>query len=76
MINPAQMMQVAGAAKKFEENHPKFIAFIRAMLGRGIVEGTVIELTVTNPGQDPITTNIKVQQSDLDLIAQLQQMAK
>lgn len=75
MINPAQMMQMANAAKTFERNHPKFIAFIKTMLGKGIVEGTVIELTVTNPGQEPITTNIRVQQSDLDLIAQLQKMS-
>ena len=75
MMNPAAMMQSAAAFKKFEATHPKFVAFVKTMFGRGITEGTIIELTVTNPGQDPVTTNIRVQQSDLELIKQIQDMA-
>ena len=45
------------------------------MFGKGITEGTIIELTVINPGQDPVTTNIRVQQSDLELVKQLQDLA-
>lgn len=75
MMNPAAMMQIAAAFKKFEATHPKFVAFVKTMFGRGITEGTIIELTVTNPGQDPVTTNIRIQQSDLELIKQIQDMA-
>ena len=75
MMNPAAMMQIAAAFKKFEATHPKFVAFVKTMFGRGITEGTIIELTVTNPGQDSVTTNIRVQQSDLELIKQIQDMA-
>ena len=76
MMNPAAMMQIAAAFKKFEATHPKFVAFVKTMFGRGITEGTIIELTVTNPGQDPVTTNIRVQQSDLELMRELQEMAR
>ena len=68
MMNPAAMMQIMTALKKFESTHPKFVAFIKTMFGKGITEGTIIELTVINPGQDPVTTNIRVQQSDLELV--------
>ena len=75
MMNPAAMMQIMTALKKFESTHPKFVAFIKTMFGKGITEGTIIELTVINPGQDPVTTNIRVQQSDLELVQQLQDLA-
>ena len=75
MLNPAAMMQIMTALKKFESTHPKFVAFIKTMFGKGITEGTIIELTVINPGQDPVTTNIRVQQSDLELVKQLQDLA-
>ena len=75
MMNPAAMMQIMTALKKFESTHPKFVAFIKTMFGKGITEGTIIELTVINPGQDPVTTNIRVQQSDLELVKQLQYLA-
>lgn len=74
MMNPAAMMQIMTALKKFESTHPKFVAFIKTMFGKGITEGTIIELTVINPGQDPVTTNIRVQQSDLELVKQLQDL--
>ena len=75
MMNPAAMMQIMTALKKFESTHPKFVAFIKTMFGKGLTEGTIIELTVINPGQDPVTTNIRVQQSDLELVKQLQDLA-
>lgn len=75
MMNPAAMMQIMTALKKFESTHPKFVAFIKTMFGKGITEGTIIELTIINPGQDPVTTNIRVQQSDLELVKQLQDLA-
>lgn len=71
MMNPASIMKIMNAKNKFTENHPKFVAFLNAVFSAGIVEDTVIEITVTRPGEDPITTNIKVKQSDLDLLNEL-----
>lgn len=76
MINPASLMKIMNAKNKFTENHPKFVAFLNAAFANGIEEGTVIEMTVTKPDGAPITTNIKVQQSDLELLAQLKELAK
>lgn len=71
MMNPASIMKIMNAKNKFTENHPKFAAFLNAIFSAGIIEDTVIEITVTRPGEEPITTNMKVKQSDLDLINEL-----
>ena len=76
MMNPSTIMKIMNAKNKFTENHPKFVAFLSAVFSGGIVEGTIIEIIVTKPGQEPITTNMKVKQSDLDLMQELQELAK
>ena len=76
MMNPSAIMKMMNAKNKFTENHPKFVAFLNAVFSNGITEGTVIEITVTKPGQEPITTNMKVKQSDSDLMQELQELAK
>ena len=74
MVNPADLMKIMSAKRKFDANHPKFSAFLKAVFSRPIEEGTVIEISVTRPGEEPITTNFKVCQSDLDLVRELQSM--
>lgn len=70
-MNPAAIMKLMNAKSQFERTHPKAVAFLKACFSRPIEEGTVIEMTVTRPGEEPFTTNIKVQQSDLDLLESL-----
>lgn len=76
MINPAIAMKVMNAKNKFTENHPKFTAFLNNMFLTGIPEETVIEITVTKPGQPPVTSNIKVKQEDLELMDTLKELGK
>lgn len=78
MMNPAILMKLMNAKNTFTRNHPKFEAFVQSVLmgGGSIPVGTVIELTVTKPGEPPITTNLKVQQSDLDLVESLKDLGK
>ena len=76
MMNPADIMKIMSAKKKFDENHPKFSAFLKVVFSRPIEEGTIIEITVTRPGEESITTNLKVQQSDLDLVKELQSLSR
>lgn len=74
-MNPQAMMQIMAAVGTFKKNHPKFFTFLQAVVKPGIPVDTVIEMTVTKPGEEPITTNIKVQQSDLDLINNLRNLS-
>ena len=75
-MNPVEMFKIMNAKRKFDANHPKFSAFLKAVFSRPVEEGTVIEITFTRPGEESITTNFKVQQSDLELVRELQQFAK
>lgn len=43
---------------------------------RSVPEGTIIEISVTRPGEEPITTNLKVTQSDLELVEELRVLAE
>lgn len=70
-MNPTAMMKIMGAMNTFKENHPKFMAFLNYVIAGGFPEGTVIEITVTKPEQEPITSNMRVTQSDLDLFDSL-----
>ena len=38
--------------------------------------GSVIELTITKPGQDPVTTNFKVLEDDVEMVETLKKMHK
>lgn len=70
-MNPAAIMKMMNAKNKFTSNHPKFAAFLKAVFSRGIEEGTIIEITVQRPGEAPVTSNIKIQNSDLELLESL-----
>lgn len=75
-MNPAILMKIMNAKNTFVANHPKFAAFLNTVFRGGIEAGTIIEITVQKPGQEPVTSNIKVQQSDLDLLQSLQKLGR
>ena len=71
-MNPAAMFKIMQAKNTFTKNHPKFEAFLRNVM----VEGTVIEVSIQRPGEEAITTNIRVQQSDIDLVQSLKELGQ
>ena len=73
-LNPLQLMKLFGMNKKFQKNHPKVSAFFRAQFAGGLTEGTVLEISVTKPGEETVSTNMRVLKSDLDLIEELKKM--
>lgn len=75
-MNPASILKLMSAKTQFENSHPKFMAFIKKIFSKPIEAGTVVEITVTAPGGEPLTANIKVQQSDLELFAELRELGK
>lgn len=75
-MNPAAMMKIVSAKNQFEKTHPKFGAYIKAMFSRPIEEGTILEVSIIRPGEEPVTSNIRVQQSDLELLSSLKELIK
>lgn len=75
-MNPAGMMQFMSAMNNFKNAHPKFAAFVGMIVKGGIPVDSVIEVTITRPGEDPITANMKVQQSDIDMLNSLKTISQ
>lgn len=69
--NIGNMMKIMNAWNTFKQNHPKFPAFCSAVSRRRIREGSILEVTYISPEGEKLTTNIKVQQSDIELLREL-----
>ncbi len=75
-LNPAALMKIISAKNVFDKNHPKLKNYFSAVKDKGIKEGTVIQIKITNPEDEPMLANIKVQQSDLELLTELAEILK
>lgn len=71
MKNPAALFKIQGMWKQFVQNHPKFPMFLNAVKEKGVPVDSIIEVKVTHPSGEVMKTNIKLTQSDMELIAQL-----
>jgi hypothetical protein len=70
-MGPADMLKFVEMKNRFERNHPKILNFFTREIASGIPEGTVLELTITKPGKDPVTANMRVTADDLEMLANL-----
>lgn len=73
-FNPADLFKVKSAAETFNSNHPKLVPFFRAVQGKAMTPGTVIEMAVTDPSGERVETNLRVQESDIELIKLLMEI--
>lgn len=76
MMNPMALLSMKSALDKFQNNHPKFVQFVKAMAGSGIQEGTILECKVITPEGKELQTNLKITQEDLELIEKLKELSK
>ena len=56
--------KMMGLWNRFKNNHPKFPAFMKAVMQNGITEGTVFEVNVTTADGKTISSNIKISAGD------------
>lgn len=75
-MNMGMMMKFMKEKNEFVQRHPKFAAFFNAVSQNMIEEGTVIEITVTRPNGETVTSNMKVMAEDIALIQGLQNMPR
>jgi len=76
MMNPAKLLKMKGYWDRFVKNHPKFPMFINAVRSNALEVGSVIEITVTTAEGKSISTNIKVTQSDKEMLGELTELLK
>lgn len=70
----AMIQKIQSGLNTFQQNHPKFPMFLRAVSQEALVEGSVIEITVTTPEGKEYCSNLKVKPSDLELVETLKNM--
>lgn len=74
-MNPTTMMKLMGMKSQFEKNHPKFVAFLQHVMSRPMEAGTILEISIQRPGEDKICTNIRVTESDLEMLEQIKNLS-
>ena len=66
--NPMEMMKLAGRLKIFEQQHPKMVAFVKDVGMSAFLEGTVVEMKVTDPDGKEYVTNFRVTAEDMETV--------
>ena len=67
-MNPIALMKMSQMLKGFSDRHPRVVSFFRNELMGDIEEGTVFELSLTRPGQETVTTNLRITAEDLEML--------
>lgn len=70
----ALAQKLHGHLNTFRQNHPKFPMFLDAISKDALREGTVVEFHVTTPEGQEYTSNLRLQESDLEFIETLKSM--
>lgn len=76
MIGIKKAMVAKEAWETFTQNHPKFPLFVQAVTVNGIQEGSVISISIKDPDGKVTETNLRVTESDLELMEMLKDMSK
>ena len=76
MMNPGTLMKLMQAKNEFTNRHPKFVAFFNKIVTDGVQEGDVIDIKITRTDGSEITSNMRVQQSDIELVNELKKLSK
>lgn len=67
-MNLGTLMQLKEEMMAFQTRHPKFPLFLKAVHGKALTEGTIIDIKVTAPDGQELTSNLKLTAEDLELI--------
>lgn len=70
MINPMQLLKFREMGQRFQRNHPRIPGFFQAAVSN-VREGSIIEMTVTDPEGKKLCANIKVTADDMEMVREL-----
>lgn len=75
-MNPMKLLQIKSLWDKFTTNHPKFPKFLQAVGTNGIREGSILEITVTTPEGEKISSNLRITAEDMELVENLKEISQ
>lgn len=70
-MNPMEMMQFAKELENFKKNHPKVAKFLALEFGKGLPEGSILELKITRPGEEEKVSNMRILPDDQNFLKRL-----
>lgn len=73
MFNPMKLMQFKQMGERFRANHPRIPGFFEAAF-RSVREGSVIEMTVTDPEGKSVCANIRVTAEDMEMLREAREI--
>lgn len=76
MFNPTMLFQIKNMWDRFQKNHPKFPRFLQVVGSEYIQAGTVLEISVTKANGENVTSNIKLNEEDMELIAAMRDLSR
>ena len=75
-MNPMNILQLQQRFQIFQQEHPKIIAFFKAIGKDSMQEGTVIDIKVTTPDGKEIASNMKITANDITTFKQAMDIAQ
>ena len=76
MFNPTMIFQIKNMWDRFQKNHPKFPRFLQVVGSEYIQAGTVLEISVTKANGENVTSNIKLNEEDMELIVAMRDLSR
>ena len=70
-INPMQIFKFKEKLNGFKNRHKGFVKFIKAARREGVPEGSVLDIKLTFPDGETMTSNFRITEEDLELIRML-----
>ena len=74
MVNPMTLLKLKKEWELFTQRHPKFIAFLNAVQRDYIHEGSIIDITVTDPGGKVVHANLRALPEDIEVFEQIKEL--
>lgn len=76
-VNPMTFLKIRKMWGEFTEAHPKFLPFFRDLSSSGYLgEGSVIDITVTEPEGKSLRYNMRLTQEDLELMREIANLGR
>ena len=73
-INPMQIVKLKSQLNDFRKRHPGFTSFVRAVRRKGVAENSVLEVKITAPDGETMSTNFRVSAEALDFIRMISEL--
>jgi hypothetical protein len=73
-VNPLQIMKLKTQLNDFRKRHPGFTRFIMAIRRKGLPEGSVLDVKITTPDGEKMTTNFRVEAEDIEFVSMISEL--